>query len=109
MQAASSIARRKVNTEMSPTFFQMEEVFKGEGMKTKHFSKAVKCKMRILMHTFSKNIKAYTFHIKYSTSARRKLLIHFLLQYIQSRILQYLSIWLAGSVLRSFTPLFALS
>lgn len=94
---------------MSPMFFQMEEVFKGEGMKTKHFSKAVKCKMRILMHTFSKNIKAYTFHIKYSTSARRKLLIHFLLQYIQSRILQYLSIWPAGSVLRSFTPLFALS
>lgn len=33
--------------------------------------------MRILMHTFSKNIKAYMLHIKYSTSAQRKLLNSF--------------------------------
>lgn len=75
--------RNKQAWAQSVTIFQTIQVFKEKSKRWKYFSsKVVKCKVKILMHTFNKNIKVYvSCKIQYRTrsftmlySAQRKLL-----------------------------------
>lgn len=58
-----NLGNNGINFFNGPNFKKGKE----KGLGQNFSSKVVKCKLRILLHTFSKNIKAYMLHIKYST------------------------------------------